>query len=70
MSIIIYKLCLVLLNSLFLFIHVTPGKDGITSVVADSENEDDKVTGKKVKTAKAITDLMGGLMDFKIGNMT
>ena len=38
-------------------------------MVADSENEDDKVTAKKVKTAKAITDLMGGLMDFKIGNM-
>merc|ERR1712020_523107 len=48
----------------------TNGKDGFTSVVEDSENEDGKTTSKKVKTAKAITDLMLGLMDFKIDKNT
>ena len=38
-------------------------------MVVDSEKEDDTSSAKKVKTAKAITDIMGGLMDFKIGNM-
>jgi hypothetical protein len=53
----------------FIFLRVTSGKDKITSVVTDSENEGDNETENKVKTATAITDKMGGLMDFRIGNM-
>ena len=36
----------------------------------DSENEAEKSPATKVKSAKAVTDLMLGLMDFKIGKIT
>ena len=39
-------------------------------IVDDSENEAEKLPVTKVKSAKAVTDLMLGLMDFKIGKIT
>ena len=44
-------------------------KDEIASVVEDIQEDDKKTTESKVKSAKAITDLMLGLMDFKIGRI-
>ena len=44
--------------------------DDIASVVEDTiDDEENETTARKTKSAKAITDLMLGLMDFRIGNM-
>ena len=43
-------------------------EDDIASVVEDTTKDDDNdSTARKTKSAKAITDLMLGLMDFRIG---
>ena len=42
--------------------------DDIASVVEDTiDDEENETTARKTKSAKAITDLMLGLMDFRIG---
>ena len=44
--------------------------DDIASVVEDTiDDEENETTARKTKSAKAITDLMLGLMDFRIGNL-